>query len=1200
MGEGDDLFDQAMSTPIALDLDGDGIERIAQGSNDVFFDIDGDQFAEHVEWVKGDDGFLVRDLNGNGQIDSVAEMFGDNGGTTAYDKLAALDSNSSGTLTSADTAWSTLRVWQDANEDGNVDSGELKTLSELNITSINTSHTSDTVLGGRPVDGTSTFVMNGATRTAADLLLDTDQLNSWFVGDGTAASIEIDPDAMYLPLSRGYGTLPSLHYAMTDDATLKGMVEDFATIDMGSTGYSLYDQLDEILIRWAGAEGISATSRGSFVDGQHLAVLEEIQDQPYYSAAYGGSNPNVNLPAGRLGEAYALFAEEMLERLMVQGPLQTVFPNATYNFAEDTLELGDTLSAVIARASANQPTSGTAAYTIYWNEIGRVVEHHASDLGTTLIAGKAAIDDAAGFVTLPITVAGTAGNDYLGSFDNDDVFRGGAGNDTMMGSGGADLYLFGADSGADIIADASGAQGYDGIRFETLTSSQIALSKTGTGNHDLLVTAAGISETITAQNHYGVNVVGGRDIGDSIQEIQFADGVIWNMATIDNIVENGAAAPTPLTGTTGNNTLTATSTTLNMTGLAGADTFVINQSSSKFVTITDFKPGEDKVDITAFTGISNYSLHLGPQDLLGHATVTIGATGGNIQLNFSGLSNGQLDASDFRSNTLYFGYGQVFGGTSGNDTINGLVANDTIYGNEGADSLNGDSGHDAIYGWTGNDSISAGDGNDLVTGDDGNDQIHGSWGNDSLYGGASADTIWGESEADEIGGDDGNDSLMGDYGDDTIAGGAGLDTINGGNDNDWVDYQSSAAGVTVNLALTGAQTSAGDASGDVLSNIENITGSALADSLSGTSAANILEGLGGNDTLVGGAGADYLDGGSGGDILDYYLSTAGININLTMSTASGGDAQGDTIAGIEHIAATNYNDTLSGSVDNNVIYGFNGNDSITTASGADLLNGGDGNDTLIGGAGADTIVGGNGTDVIDYQGSSSAVTIYLNTVSNSGGDAASDSLSSVENVTGSAFADLLVGDAGANVLNGMDGNDSLLGGAGADTLNGGNGTDYLHYYSSTAAVNINLNSGLGSGGDAAGDSFTGIENVYGSNGYADVVNGNTGNNVIYGFGGDDFIQGYLGNDTVYGGTGNDQFYFGAGHGVDVIQDFEGAGAAGGDLIRLVGLGYSTFAGVQAATTYDFGTSTATITTGSNVITIHGVTTAFISSDFQYT
>ena len=119
-----------------------------------------------------------------------------------------------------------------------------------------------------------------------------------------------------------------------------------------------------------------------------------------------------------------------------------------------------------------------------------------------------------------------------------------------------------------------------------------------------------------------------------------------------------------------------------------------------------------------------------------------------------------------------------------------------------------------------------------VTGGTGNDTITGSAGDDHLYGGA------------------GNDTISGLAGNDTIAGGAGADTLDGGTGTDTVDYSASSAGVTVNLTNAGAQ-SGGDAAGDILSNFENITGSAFADVLTGDANANVISGGAGNDTIAG-------------------------------------------------------------------------------------------------------------------------------------------------------------------------------------------------------------------------------------------------------------------------------------------------------------------------------------------------------------
>ncbi|MBA9036734.1 choice-of-anchor Q domain-containing protein [Rhizobium leguminosarum] len=114
-----------------------------------------------------------------------------------------------------------------------------------------------------------------------------------------------------------------------------------------------------------------------------------------------------------------------------------------------------------------------------------------------------------------------------------------------------------------------------------------------------------------------------------------------------------------------------------------------------------------------------------------------------------------------------------------------------------------------------------------------------------------------------------------------------------------------------------------------------------------------FKGLGGSDVLKGGAGADVLDGGTGNDTASYAGSDA-VNVDLATKVASGGQATGDKIAGIENLTGSSYNDVLTG--------GNGGGNVLTGGAGADKLDGGAGNDVLIGGAGKDIMTGGIGED----------------------------------------------------------------------------------------------------------------------------------------------------------------------------------------------------------------------------------------------
>ena len=226
----------------------------------------------------------------------------------------------------------------------------------------------------------------------------------------------------------------------------------------------------------------------------------------------------------------------------------------------------------------------------------------------------------------------------------------------------------------------------------------------------------------------------------------------------------------------------------------------------------------------------------------------------------------------------------------------------------------------------------------------------------------------------------------------------------------------------------------------------------------------------------------------------------------------------DTI--IERYVAGSGDDSVTGNVADNLLEGRDG---------ADSLMGGLGNDTLIGGPGADTLDGGEGSDTAAYDGSAVAVTVNLGTNTATGRDAEGDTFTSIENLAGSAFDDTLTGDAGNNVLEGA---------AGADVLDGGDGLDTAAYTHSSGAVRVNLSNGTNTGGHAAGDTITNIENVSGSryndtltgdtldsienlsgSAFEDTLTGNARNNVLSGRAGADLLDGGAGTDTVsYSGS----------------------------------------------------------------------------------
>jgi Ca2+-binding RTX toxin-like protein len=444
------------------------------------------------------------------------------------------------------------------------------------------------------------------------------------------------------------------------------------------------------------------------------------------------------------------------------------------------------------------------------------------------------------------------------------------------------------------------------------------------------------------------------------------------------------------------------------------------------------------------------------------------------------------------------GFGSLIGdmqGGDGDDYLEDHSANlghiaFAVLGGRGDDTLVkvGAAGA-AFMGEEGDDWLVGGDGSDVLQGGGGNDILHGNLNGDGLYGGEGADSLSGGAGNDSLDGGTGDDTLDGGDGDDFLAGATGGDRYIGGAGRDTVRYGAyeftdDNKGVTVDLTVVGPQDTA--ASGiDVFDGIENLEGTFFSDTFTGNDGANVLTGFSGDDTLRGGGGDDtlnagegddlsyggagndfiygpqvdhflshvlneFVDGGDGQDTVTFEASYAGVTLSLAITTPQVTINSGAiTLLSIENLIGTRFEDSLTGDLSANRLVGGDGDD---------LLFGDLGDDTLMGEVGADLLLGGAGVDTASYASASQRVVVNLSlTVAQDTLGAGLDTLTGIENLTGSAFNDSLTGDNGNNILVGGAGVDTLIGGLGDDVLIGGDNTDFIV----DAAGVVSIDGGIG-------------------------------------------------------------------------------------------------------------------------------------------
>ncbi len=456
--------------------------------------------------------------------------------------------------------------------------------------------------------------------------------------------------------------------------------------------------------------------------------------------------------------------------------------------------------------------------------------------------------------------------------------------------------------------------------------------------------------------------------------------------------------------------------------------------------------------------------------------------------------------------------------TSGEAELIGTTFSDRIFGGAGNDLLYGGGGDDEVHGGEGSDRISAGTGR--YFGGDGDDRFFSvSMDRDvsSLTGGAGSDEYaLSQSNAPLPGSDFLALSGVADTVTDFKAGSGGdriaipmmqyNDFLIGWNrtsnpfESGYFRLKQIGSNTVFQIDRTGSGNQYVDAlfmqntwaSDFTIANFsdgfspnglgQTYTGTNAADTLTGSAYDDTLKALAGNDTVFAGSGKDLIDGAGGNDAL--Y-----------------GEGGNDTIIGGVG------NDILSGGQDDDILRGGTGNDTLFAGSGNNIIAGDAGNDLLYIIGGENYVDGGDGIDTLSYADTGYAVRVNLITGNTSDSNGQSnDSILNIENVEGSYYNDILIGNAGNNSLSGWIGDDRLTGGAGNDILNGGDGTDTVDYSAADTGLTINLASfssqNLGTQGY---DKLLFIENLVGT-AFNDTIEGSSSDNVLDGGAGIDTLS----------------------------------------------------------------------------------------------
>uniref|UniRef100_UPI003F861F8C calcium-binding protein n=3 Tax=unclassified Cysteiniphilum TaxID=2610889 RepID=UPI003F861F8C len=1025
------LFNSALNAPalrqdpLLLDLDGDGIETI-DTNRKVMFDHTGDNVYYATGWVDKDDALLVRDVNGNGRIDNGLELFGENtikqngqNATDGFDALSDLDDNHDGVFDAQDIAFASVKIWQDADQDGFSKESELKSLTEAGINSIslNKQSLNQEVLGATLAYESSYQNNNGQSYQIVAANFNENSFHKVDMNNMleiTTADVKgaVGVEVVMTPYT-GYGAVKSMRQSLQASQELREIKE---TLIAGSS-YDPYLQLD-----WWMKAGDDFVSAESMLDGLTLqdgtqiqmnlstGVIEKIKQTAYlervngrrlldYSIVDKGSYYSVGIKTGNVsfgwqnvskGGSVTMVDQSFFQ--LVNGQRSAVISEAFQLMVKNMKEHQQAnryqavLTQMLPYITIEQDASGVAQYNWqrlekYFLEMAESNPEKSFSRLEMIIERQQQEFQQLGFDALKLA------NDMLAAPNN------------------------------KMLAELSAL---DSLEFMNQTYHFVSVSESEQDLDNYLI-----------GNHRNENIYG-LSGNDTLEGGGGSDDLYGGLGD-DKLYGNGDDY---LYGGAGDDILLSQGNWQHNTLIGGkGDDLLITYNYTTTTYVYELGDGIDTIrrggsyPYDRFNDVLRFGAGITFEDL------SLSKQGNNLDIQVGDDENNRVLIENF-----YAVSGYTRTKVGGFEFADGTVIkredarlNPDIVGDALANTLSGTDFGERFFAYAGDDVVHAGSGNDMIEAGLGDDIIYAGAGADIVYAGAGDDVVYGQGGFDQLYGEEGNDTLYGHGSNSEVYGGAGDDTLlSQGNwqHNTLIGGQGNDLLITYNYTTTTYVYELGDGIDtirrggsypyDRFNDVLRFGGGITFEDLSLSKQGNNL------DIQVG-------DDENNRVLIENFYVVSG----YTRTKVSGFEFADGTVIKREDarlnsdIVGDALANTLSGTDFGERFFAYAGDDVVHAGGGNDMIEAGAGNDVIYAGAGADIVYAGAGDDVVHGQGG----------------------------------FDQLYGEEGNDTLYGHGSNSEVYGGTGDDTLLsqenwqhntliGGQGNDLLITYNYTTTTYV--------------------------------------------------------------------------------------------------------------------------------------------------